>query len=256
MRYRINREDFFAREEEQGTMAIMVLKTNQILHFNRAGRHIFDICDQWVELDGFLAQLGAVNTTPAKLQRYFEELLYKLHACGLAKLEDVPAPTGTGCRLAVLRDYARISRFLRANAHQGYSCAAMLSAAYNSPYGVYTRLYEKQKQYLLSERDGEIVALLEVHPAAHIAGSAALTIMTVVFHASLDEAAAQAQLALLTDHAAQVFSGPMTKLRYAAMNPRQEWTVNAMQQCGFVLSAHFPGEMQNGHDLRWYDRLI
>ena len=43
MRYRINREDFFAREEEQGTMAVMVLKTNQILHFNRAGRHIFDV---------------------------------------------------------------------------------------------------------------------------------------------------------------------------------------------------------------------
>lgn len=256
MRYRINREDFFAREEEQGTMAIMVLRTNQILHFNRAGRHIFDICDRWVELEDFLQQLGAVNATPAKLRRYFEELLYKLHACGLAKLEDMPAASGTGCRVAALRDYARISRFLRANADKGYSCAAMLSAAYNSPYGVYTRLYEKQKQYLISEQDGKILALLEVHPAAHIAGSAALTIMTAVFHESLEADAAQAQLALLTDHAARVFSGTMTKLRYAAMNPRQDWMANAVQYCDFTLSAHFPGDLQNGHDLRWFDRMI
>ena len=92
MRYRINREDFFAREEEQGTMAIMVCKTNQILHFNRAGRHIFDVCDRWVELDEFLHDLGAVNTTPAKLRRYFEEILYKLHACGLARLEEAVLP--------------------------------------------------------------------------------------------------------------------------------------------------------------------
>ena len=98
MRYRINREDFFAREEEQGTMAIMVCKTNQILHFNRAGRHIFDVCDRWVELDEFLHDLGAVNTTPAKLRRYFEEILYKLHACGLARLEEIPQPAGLLCR--------------------------------------------------------------------------------------------------------------------------------------------------------------
>lgn len=256
MRYRIDRKDFFAREEEQGTMAIMVLKTNQILHFNRAGRHIFDICDQWVELDDFLQQLGAANTTPAKLRCYYEELLYKLHACGLAKLEDVPAPTGTGCRLAALRDYDRVSRFLLKNAGKGYSCAAMLSPAYNSRYGVYTRIYARQKQYLLSEQDGEILALLEVHPAAHIAGSAALTIMTVVFHADLDEAAAKEQLALLTDCAARVFSGSMAKLRYAAMNPRQEWMTAALQDCGFVQTVHFPGELQNGSDLRWLDRMI
>lgn len=256
MKYRINREDFFAREEEQGTMAIMVLRTNQILHFNRAGRHIFDICDQWVDLDDFLHQLGAVNTTPAKLRRYFEELLYKLHACGLAKLADLPETSGTGCRLAALRDYARVSRFLRANADKGYSCAAMLSAAYNSPYGVYTRLYEKQKQYLLSEQNGEILALLEVHPAAHISGSAVLTIMTVVFHESLDESAAREQLSLLTDHAARIFSGSMTKLRYAAMNPRQQWIVAALRDCGFVQSAYFPDELQNGSDLRWFDRIM
>ena len=256
MRYRIDRKDFFAREEEQGTMAIMVLRTNQILHFNRAGRHIFDICDQWVALDDFLHRLGAVNTTPAKLRRYYEELLYKLHACGLAKLEDVPAPTGTGCRLASLGDYDRVSRFLLKNADRGCSCAAMLSPAYNSRYGVYTRIYERQKQYLLSERDGELLALLEVHPAAHIAGSAALTIMTVVFHASLDATAAKEQLSLLTDHAASVFSGSMSKLRYAAMSPRQDWIATALQGCGFVQTAHFPGELQNGSDLRWLDRMI
>lgn len=256
MRYRINREDFFAREEEQGTMAVMVLKTNQILHFNRAGRHIFDTCDQWVELDDFLQQLGAVNATPAKLRRYFEELLYKLHACGLARLEDIPLSTGTGCRLATLRDYDRVSRFLMTNADKGYSCAAMLSTAYNSRYGVYTRLYEKQKQYLISEQNGEILALVEVHPAAHIAGSAALTIMTVVFSASLDEAAAKEQLALMMDQAVWVFSGRLSKLRYAAMHPRQEWIAAALQNCGFTLSALFPGELQNGNALRWYDRMM
>ena len=256
MRYRIDRKDFFAREEEQGTMAIMVLRTNQILHFNRAGRHIFDICDQWVELDDFLQRLGAVNTTPAKLRRYYEELLYKLHACSLAKLEEVPASTGTGCRLATLRDYNRVSRFLLNNADKGFSCAAMLSPAYNSRYGVYTRIYERQKQYLLSEQDGELLALLEVHPAAHIAGSAALTIMTVVFHAALDETAAREQLSLLTDHAARLFSGSMSKLRYAAMNPRQQWIAGALQGCGFAQTAHFPGELQNGSDLRWLDRMI
>lgn len=256
MKYRINREDFFAREEEQGTMAIMVLRTNQILHFNRAGRHIFDICNQWVELDDFLQQLGAVNVTPAKLRRYFEELLYKLHACGLAKLEDLPVPTGTGCRLAALRDYARVSRFLLDYADKGFSCAAMLSAAYNSPYGVYTRLYEKQKQYLISEKDGEILALLEVHPAVHIEGSAALTIMTVVFHEALDETAARAQLKLMTDYAAKVFSGSMAKLRYAEMNPRQAWVAAALRDAGFKQSAHFPGDLKNGNDLRWLDRMI
>ena len=256
MRYRIDRKDFFAREEERGTMAIMVLKTNQILHFNRAGRHIFDICDHWVELDDFLQQLGAVNATPAKLRRYYEELLYKLHACSLAKLENIPVSTGTGCRLASLRDYDRVSRFLLANADKGCSCAAMLSPAYNSRYGVYTRIFEKQKQYLLSERDGELLALLEVHPAAHIAGSAALTIMTVVFRADLDEAAAKEQLALLTDNAARIFSGSMAKLRYAAMNPRQQWIVDALQDCGFVQTAHFPGDLQNSSDLRWFDRMI
>lgn len=256
MKYRINRKDFFAREEEQGTMAIMVLKTNQILHFNRAGRHIFDICDQWVELEDFLQQLGAVNTTPAKLHRYFEELLYKLNACGLAQLKEMPKSSGTGCRLAVLGDYARISRFLLANGDKGYSCAAMLSAAYNSPYAVYTRIYEKQKLYLLSEQEGEILALLEVHPAAHIIGSTVLTIMTVVLHESLDEAAARQQLALLTDHAACIFAGSMTKLRYQAMNPRQEWIVSALQDCGFVQTANLPGDLQNGSDLRLFDRTL
>jgi len=256
VKYRIDREDFFAREEEEGTMSIMVLKTNQILHFNRAGRHIFDICDRWVELDDFLKQLGAVNATPSKLRRYFEELLYKLHACGLAKLADLPETSATGCRMAALRDYARISRFLRENADKGYSCSAMLSAAYNGPYAVYTRLYEKQKQYLLSEENGRILALLELHPAAHMVSNAALTIMTVVFHASLDEAAARKQLERLTDHAARLFSGHMSKLRYAAMNPRQQWIVSVLRDCGFVQSAHFPGDLQNGSDLDWFDRML
>lgn len=256
MRYRINRERFFAREEEQGTMAIMVRRTNQMLHFNRAGRHIFDICDRWVELDDFLVQLGAVNTTPAKLCRFFEELLYKLHACGVAELEDCPRPTGTGCRLAVLRDYGRLSAFLNACADKGYSCAAVLDGGYNGLYGVYSRLCEKSAYYLISEQDGEIQALLEMHHPAYMAGSMALVITTVVFREGLDAAAARAQLALMVDRAAEIFAGHAAKLRYAYMHPRQAWLCEALQECGFVQRAFFPGELQNGSDLCWYDRMI
>ena len=256
MRYRIDREDFFAREEEQGTMAIMVRKTNQILHFNRAGRHIFDVCDRWVELDDFLHDLGAVNTTPAKLRRYFEEILYKLHACDLAKLEDLPQSTNTGCRLAQQGDYLRISRFLMANAQKGHSCATMVGARYNGPYGVYTRLYEKQTYYLLSEQDGEILALLEMSQPMHISGNAVLSIPTAVFHERLDAQAAAAQLHLLTDHAAQVFGGHASKLRYPYMHPRQQWMRDALAGCGFVQTAFFPNELQNGCDMIWYDRML
>lgn len=256
MRYRINREDFFAREEEQGTMAIMIRKTNQILHFNRAGRHIFDVCDQWVELDDFLQNLGAVKTTPAKLRRFFEELLYKLHACGLAEVEDFPRSTGTGCRLAQTGDYMHISRFLTAHAHKGQSCAVMLGARYNGPYGVYTRLYGKQMYYLLSEQEGELLALLELNHPSHIPGNTVLNIATAVFHEKLDEAAARQQLALMTDYAAQVFGQHASKLRYACMHPRQQWMREAIQGCGFVQTACFPAELQNGSDLMYFDRLL
>jgi len=256
VRYRIDREDFFAREEEQGTMAIMVRKTNQILHFNHAGRHIFDVCDRWVELDDFLHDLGAVNTTPAKLRRYFEEILYKLHACGLAKLEDLPQSTNTGCRLAQQGDYLRISRFLMANAQKGHSCATMVGARYNGPYGVYTRLYEKQTYYLLSEQDGEILALLEMSQPMHISGNAVLSISTAVFHERLDAQAAAEQLHLLTDHAAKLFGGHASKLRYPYMHPRQQWMRDALAGCGFVQTAFFPNELQNGRDMIWYDRML
>ena len=256
MRYRINRENFFAREEEQGTMAIMVRKTNQILHFNRAGRHIFDLCDQWVELDDFLRNLGAVKATPAKLRRFFEELLYKLHVCGLAELEDLPQPCGTGCRWATAADTMRLSAFLTAYAAKGLSCAAMLSASYNGRYGVYTRLYEKRAQYLISERKGQILALLEITRPEHIPGNAVLNISTAVFHDSLDDAAAREQLRLMTDYAAQRCAGQASKLRYAVMHPRQAWMREAVAECGFVQTAHFPQELQNGSDLVYFDRMV
>jgi len=256
VRYRIDREDFFAREEEQGTMAIMVCRTNQILHFNRAGRHIFDVCDRWVELDDFLQNLGAVNTTPAKLRRYFEELLYKLHACGLAKLEELPKPVGTGCRLAQLSDYMHISRFLTANAQKGQSCATMVGVRYNGPYGVYTRLYEKQTYYLLSEREGELLALLEISPPSHISGNAVLSISTAVFREELDSPSACEQLHLLMDYAAKLFGGHASKLRYPYMHPRQQWMRDALAGCGFAQTAFFPCELQNGSDMIWYDRMI
>lgn len=256
MRCRIDRADFFAREEEQGTMAIMVRRTNQILHFNRAGRHIFDVCDRWVELEEFLQNLGAVNTTPAKLRKYFEEILYKLHACGLAKLEDLPTPAGTGCRLAQLSDYMRISRFLIAHGQKGQSCATMVGARYNGPYAVYTRLYEKQTHYILSEQNGELLALLEISQPAHIAGNIVLSISTAVFHEHLDAQAAREQLHLLTDHAAKLFGGHASKLRYPYMHPRQQWMRDALAGCGFVQTAFFPSEIQNGCDMIWYDRML
>ena len=244
MRYRINREDFFAREEEQGTMAIMVCKTNQILHFNRAGRHIFDVCDRWVELDEFLHDLGAVNTTPAKLRRYFEEILYKLHACGLARLEEIPQPAGTGCRLAQQGDYMHISRFLTAYAQKGQSCATIVGEGYNGPYGVYTRLYERQTHYLLREQEGELLALLEISQPNHISGNTVLSISTAVFHEKLDAQDACEQLRLLTDRAAKLFGGYASKLRYPYMHLRQQWMRDSLAKCGFVQTAFFPASFK------------
>ena len=143
-----------------------------------------------------------------------------------------------------------------ANAQKGHSCATMVGACYNGPYGVYTRLYEKQTYYLLSEQDGEILALLEMSQPMHISGNAVLSIPTTVFHERLDAQAAAEQLRLLTDHAAQVFGGHASKLRYPYMHPRQQWMRDALAGCGFVQTAFFPNELQNGCDMIWYDRML
>ena len=256
MKFRINRKDFFAREEEMGTMSVIVLKTNQILHFNRAGRHVFDTCDEWVDLDAFLAGLNAVKTTPEKLRTYFEDLLYKLCVCGLAALKEMPAQTGNGYRLAQKKDFFHVSNFLLANAAAGCSCAAMLDAIYNSAYSVYTRITGQEAAYLINEENGKILSLMEINRGNTYAGSTALNIQTVVFDQSLDRDAADAQLKILSDFAAGILDGQCTKLRYAHMHPRQDATRDALLNCGFVCTARFSEELKNGRDLVFYDRFI
>ena len=149
-----------------------------------------------------------------------------------------------------------ISRFLTAYAQKGQSCATIVGEGYNGPYGVYTRLYERQTHYLLSEQEGELLALLEISQPNHISGNTVLSISTAVFHETLDAQDACEQLRLLTDHAAKLFGGYASKLRYPYMHPRQQWMRDSLATRGFVQTAFFPGELQNECDMIWYDRMI
>ena len=256
MKYRIKSKDFFAREEENGALSLIVEGNNRILFFNRMARRLLTRCDEWVDLAAFVRELGVTDVPQETVYRDFEKLLYKLEADELAELCDLPQPEGTGVRTADYRDARHVSEFLLANADAGFSCAVSVNPAYNALPGVYTRMQNGVEQSLLSEQAGAVCGLLTVSLPAKLSGNSAAILQSAVFPAQTPQAACVHQLASLLDYAATIYAAAYSKLRYVYMNDRQNALRDALVTLGFGETALLPNEVRGGRDMILYDRML
>lgn len=256
MKYRINSKDYFAREEENGTMSLIVSKNNRILFFNRTGRKLLARCDEWVELEEFVASLGITAVPQDKVYDDFEKLLYELEAYGLARLTDLPVRTCTGCRMADYRDAKLVSDFLLANSDKGFSCAISVDPSFNSFAGVYTRIQNGGEQYLIDQQNEKIVGLLAVSQPNRSMGLSAAVISSAVFPEQMTREDCRRQLQTLLNYAQTVYGESCSKLRYVYMNERQNALRDELVELGFYQSALLKKEVNGERDMILYDRMI
>ena len=256
MKYRIDSKAYFAREEENGTMSLIVNATNRILFLNRTGRRLLTRCDEWVDLAEFVNGLHISGAPFETVCRDFEKLLYELESYGLAELADRPEETYTGCRVADCRDGKLVSDFLLANADRGFSCAISVNPAYNALAGVYARIQNGSEQYLISERDGQVLALVAMARPNRVIGVSAAVINSAVFLEGMLREACKEQLQTLLAYGETVYAGECGKLRYVYMNERQNGLRETLQTLGFTQSALLKNEVYGGRDMILYDRFI
>ena len=256
MKYRIDSKDFFAREEENGTMSLIVRATNRILFFNRTGRRLLERCDEWVDLPEFVSGLGITAAPYETVYGDFEKLLLELESYGLAKLRDRENRAGDGCRTADLRDGKLVSDFLLANADKGNSCAVSVSPGYNGIAGVFTRIQSESERYLLCEQGGRVRALLAVANPSRSMGRSAAAINSAVFAEGLTRKECRALLSELLAYAEAVYGEHCSKLRYVYMNARQDGLRELLCGLGFKQTALLEKEVGGGRDMILYDKFL
>lgn len=149
MKFRINSADYFSREEEKGTLSLIVRSTNQILFLNRSASKLMLHCDEWVDLDEFVTGLGITSVSPQKVRNDYENVLYELNAYSVADLKNREPSRLTGCRIAEISDYAALSDFMQKNLASGFSCAMSVNQAAYSLLSIYIRLRNKNEICLI-----------------------------------------------------------------------------------------------------------
>lgn len=253
MRFLIDDKTFFRRNELDGAFTLMSLKTNQTFAFAKAADLIMKKSGQWQDFDQFIASIRTAQPEE-KVRRIFSGVLYKLHAGGLALLEDVPKSDCTGARLAKKEDYYYLSEFARENFDKGFSCSEAGYAGYYSYAGIYNRIKNNEESVFMVEEKGVIKAALFASPSKHYYGSLIFQLVSFVFDQSLTKEQVSEYVRSLIDCVDASLRDSINKVRYEYINTRQDFVVNELIKCGFEKNAELDNEIMNQKHLILYDK--
>lgn len=256
MKFYISSAGYFSRDEENGSLSLMVKQTNQILFFNRSCKKLLSRCDEWVDLDEFVDGLGITSVSRQRVYSDYAGVLYELNAYSLASLKDTENRGLSGCRFAALCDCAPLSDFMVRNLEAPFSCAVAKNQASYNLVSVYTRLRSKSEYFMLYEVNGKIQAVLSANTAGKVIGQSVLFIGSMVFDAALSEQECKKILSALIQFTAASFRESCNKIRNIYMHTRQDWLISALCALGFAQTAVFQKEIQRSRDVIFYDFFI
>lgn len=256
MKFFIDSKSYFRREEKNGAFSVMVRATNQTIHLNRSSRPLFEKTDEWINLSDFVKELNVKNVPLERLERDYMAALFRLHACGAAKIEDFPKIDESGTRKAEAKDYYALSKFCAANSNGKYSVAESLSPAFYALYPMYDRLLSASSFTIISLTKGKIDACLMFSLSNRSFGGLTLNLTTAIFDDDLAEKDADAKLAEMLTVAKDFAKGKVVKIRYEEIHPRQAVFVKKLVKNGFTKTAALENELETGQDLTLYDFLL
>ena len=256
MKFFIDGNSYFRREEQGGTFSIMIRATNQTIRMNRSSRPLFERTDEWTDLSSFVRELNVPNVPLKQLERDYAAALFRLHAHGATKIKDFPPSEESGFRKAEAADYYRLSKFCLDNKNSKYSVAQTLNEAFYDLYATYDRLLNPTSFVIINMNCGKIEACAMFSLSKRNFGGLVVNLDTVIFHENLSENDTTKQLLEMLEVAKMFAKGKATKIRYEKIHPRQDFLAKQLVEIGFKQTAIFPNELQTGQDLILYDCLL
>lgn len=256
MKFKIISSDFFSREEDRGTLSLIVGDTNEILYLNATARLILNPGGVWRDFDEFIDGLAFADVPRERLVEDFEALLFKLDAHGVALLREIDCGRETGARVARPRDIQALSSFLINHVAAPRTCAVSEETRFYHRQGLYGRMMGQKEFIVIDEVIGQIGAALLFTWPKRAEGNTVMSLDSAFFDDQMSDAACEQALMRMISAFTAALHGACGKLRYVYMNPRQDFIKAALLKAGFQKTAELKKETLGGRDAEYLDKCL
>ena len=255
MKFKINRNDFIIRNEQDDTLSLMILSTSQLIYLNSTARLLIQQ-EGVVDFELFLKQLRFDDVEESELRNDYQDLVYQLEALGVIEIIDQDLLTGNGCMLAGEKEYREVSNFIIENGNSSFNLIDMTYPDNYSLQNLRARQFNGEEYNIIKLENGEIVADAIIAVPPFNTGISVVSFSAIVMDKKTREADIEKIIKELIDYSSGLFADKYNKIRFYYTDQKQDYMLNILQNIGFKRICTLEKEICKTIDLTLYDKTL
>ena len=260
MNYKINLDKIQFREENEGTLSVVINKTRQIVYLNKTASEIIRCTKETHSTEAlskmFIDKYKLENTLKGEIENDIKDSLYQLEAMGIINILDKPQEFSNNLKIAGEKDYELISKFICKNLSNKSSYLNANDSRYYIDVAIRERQFNNIEYNIVKYYNKEIIANIVVLVPDKMSIYSVLSINSVVFKKELDEKEIKGILKDMLKFIEEKFSIDYNKIRFNVFDKSHIFIKNIFEQLGFIKICLYKNEISKTINLEVYDKFI
>lgn len=255
MKFMINKNDFKIRDEQDGTLSLMILSTSQLIYLNTTARLLIQQ-EGTVDFEDFLKQLKFDGVEEVELRSDYQDLIYQLEALGIIEIIEQEQLSENGCMLVGEKEYREVSKFILENGNNKFNLIDMTYPDNYSLPNLRARQFNGEEFNIIKLKDGKIIADVILAVAPFNTGISVVSFSAIVMDKSIEEDNVGNIIKELLEYSSGLFVDKYNKIRFYYTDEKQDYILNILKNIGFKKTCTLKKEICKNIDLTLYDKMI
>ena len=255
MKYIINSQTFYMREENDETISLIAKNCKKLLFLNRTAGLILKKSDEVTDSLNMAKQMHAKNVSIEEVEKDVIDTINLLSAYGIASIVEDANISKREIEIAGESDYRCISGFINKNINNPYNQIAVNIPSFYSVISIRERQFNNYEYNFLTYQDNEIVSDIVI--GVPMAGSifSALSINSSFFKTEMNESQVRHACKVTLNYAKDMFDDKFNKIRFHYNTGSMGILKQIYQELGFEKTCVLKNEINKSLDLEMWDKF-